>query len=65
MKKFGDEFFERVKNLIDRDQKSKEIFQNSDDENKLLEEVITHASFCNDAAIKFQFREEIIQKVLN
>ena len=63
MKKFGDEFFERVKGLIDKDQKSKEIFQNSVDENKLLEEIITHASFCYDTAKKFQFREKIVEKV--
>jgi hypothetical protein len=63
MKKFGDEFFERVKELIDRDQKSKEIFQNSVDQNKLLEELITHAGFCYDTALKFQFREEIVEKV--
>lgn len=63
MKKFGDDFFDRVKKLIDKDQKSKEITQHSIEDNKLFEEVLTHASFCNEIALKFQFREELIEKV--
>ena len=64
MKKFGDDFFERVKKLIDQDQNSKNLqLPNSPEDVRLYEEVLTHASFCNQIALKFRFREELIEKV--
>jgi hypothetical protein len=64
MKKFGDDFFERVKILIDKDQYSKKMLhQNLEQDEKLFEEVLTHATFCNEIAAKFQFREDLVEKV--
>lgn len=65
MKKFGDDFFDRIRKLVDKDQISKKILkQNSPEDEALFEEILTHASFCYETASKFHFREELINQVM-
>jgi hypothetical protein len=65
IKKFGETFYERVKELIDTNQKQETVFERlKQNDANLLQEVLHHAYFCNDTVSHFHGREDILLKVM-
>lgn len=64
VEKFGETFYEQVKKLIDLNSEEQKKFDNlSHDEHELIQEVIDHASFCNETVSKFHGRADILEEV--
>jgi len=63
---FADTFYEQVKRLIDKSQQQKsEYAYLSEEDLKILQEVLDHANFCIETVEKFHGRDDLLQKVLN
>jgi len=65
IKKFGEIFFEQVKELIIRNKKKQVSFESvlNDPDSILIQEVLDHANFCVDTVSKFHGREDLLERV--
>lgn len=64
LNEFGNTFYEQVKRLIDlnQNQKSEAVYL-SDEDLRVLQEVLDHANFCNDTVEKFHGRQDLLNRV--
>lgn len=61
---FGDTFYAQLKRLIDKSQEQKsEYAYLSEEDVKILQEVLDHAIFCNETVEKFHGRKDLLDKV--
>jgi hypothetical protein len=66
IKEFAETFYEQVKRLIDRNQEKRLVASYlAREDARLLQEVLDHASFCNETVAKFQGRADLLEKVFN
>jgi hypothetical protein len=64
IKEFAETFYEQVKLLIDRNQEKRMDLSYLNKQNaRILQEVLDHASFCNETVAKFQGRTDLLEKV--
>ncbi len=64
IQQFGELFFEQAKRLIDRNQEEKtQADVLSENDKKLLQEILDHALFCNETFEKFQGRVDILDQM--
>lgn len=62
---FGEIFYEKVKELIDRNQAQESKFERLKYYDvELLQEVLHHAYFCNETVAHFHGRQDILNQVL-
>ena len=66
LNEFGNTFYEQLKRLIDLNQNQKsEIVNLSDEDLRVLQEVLDHANFCNETVEKFHGRQDLLDQVKN